>query len=87
MVIPAGSRRPRAELENVARTKIGGYATTIQSEPWWGHTARPGEPKFCLQINSEEKAGVFWGDGGAIYLARGTAPDYRDRWFLDWQCF
>jgi uncharacterized protein YwqG len=87
MVIPAGSRRPRAELENVARTKIGGYATTIQSEPWWGYQAHPGEPKFCLQINSEERAGVFWGDGGAIYVARGTAPDYRDRWFLDWQCF
>jgi len=87
MVIPAGSCRPRTELENVARTKIGGYATTIQSEPWWGYQAHPAEPKFCLQINSEEKAGVFWGDGGAIYVARGTAPDYRDQWFLDWQCF
>jgi len=87
MVIPAGSRRPRTELENVARTKIGGYATTIQSEPWWGYKAHPGEPKYCLQINSEEKAGVFWGDGGTIYVARGTAADYRDQWFLDWQCF
>jgi uncharacterized protein YwqG len=87
MVIPAGSRRPRTGLENVARTKIGGYASTIQSEPWWGHTAHPADPKYCLQINSEEKAGAVWGDGGTIYLARGTAPDFLDRWFLDWQCF
>ena len=86
-VIPAGSRRPKTELENVARTKIGGYASTIQSEPWWGHTAHPADPKFCLQINSEEKAGVFWGDGGTLYVARGAAPDFRDQWFLDWQCF
>src|ERR1039458_771125 len=27
MVIPAGSRRPRTALDNVARTKIGGYAS------------------------------------------------------------
>jgi len=87
MVIPAGSRRPRAALENVGRTKIGGYASTIQSEPWWGHTAHPAEPKYCAQINSEEKAGAIWGDGGAIYLARGTATGSLDRWFLDWQSF
>jgi hypothetical protein len=86
-VIPAGSRRPRAALENVARTKVGGYATTIQSDPWWGYKAHASEPKFCLQINSEEKAGLVWGDGGAIYLARGTAPGSEDQWFLDWQCF
>ncbi len=84
---PPGSRRPRTPLENVARTKIGGYASTIQSEPWWGHAAHPSEPKFCLQINSEVKAGFVWGDGGTIYIARGTAPDSLDRWFLDWQCF
>jgi uncharacterized protein YwqG len=86
-VIPAGTRHPRTPLENVARTKVGGYATTIQSDPWWGYKAHPSEPKYCLQINSEEKAGLIWGDGGAIYLARGTAPGSEDRWFLDWQCF
>jgi uncharacterized protein YwqG len=87
IVKAAGARRPRTGFDNVARTKIGGYATTIQSEPWWGHDAHPADPRFCLQVNSEEKAGAIWGDGGAIYLARGTAPGCSDRWFLDWQCF
>jgi uncharacterized protein YwqG len=85
MVIPKGGRRPRAQLENVVRTQIGGYASTIQSEPWWGHKAHPSEPRFCMQVNSEEKAGLAWGDGGTVYLARGTAPGSEDRWFLDWQ--
>jgi hypothetical protein len=87
IVAPPGARRPRSGFDNVARTKIGGYASTIQSEPWWGHTAHPAEPKYCLQINSEEKAGAIWGDGGTIYLARGAAPGCAGRWFLDWQCF
>jgi uncharacterized protein YwqG len=87
IVKPAGSRRPRSGFDNVARTKIGGYASTIQSEPWWGHTAHPAEPRYCLQINSEEKAGAIWGDGGTIYLGRGTAAACGDQWFLDWQCF
>jgi uncharacterized protein YwqG len=87
IALPAGSRRPRGDLDNVARTKIGGYATTIQGAPWWGNERHPAEPRFCVQINSEEKAGVFWGDAGAIYLARGTAAGAEDRWFLDWQCF
>jgi hypothetical protein len=87
MVIPAGFRRPPIELENVARTKIGGYASTIQSAPWWGHTDHPSNPKYCLQINSEEKVGLIWGDGGTIYVARGIESGSLDRWFLDWQSF
>jgi uncharacterized protein YwqG len=87
IVVPPGTRKPRAHFENVARTKIGGYATTIQSEPWWGYKAHPAEPKYCLQINSEEKVGLIWGDGGSIYIARGTTPGAEDQWFLDWQCF
>ena len=87
IVTPAGSRRPKGEMDNVARTKVGGYATTIQSEPWWGHTHHDSDPRFCLQINSEEKAGLIFGDGGCVYLARGTARGSESRWFLDWQCF
>ncbi|HYX69815.1 MAG TPA: DUF1963 domain-containing protein [Terriglobales bacterium] len=82
-----GARWPRAGFENLARTKIGGYASTIQGEPWWALKEHPCRPNYCLQINSEEKAGLIWGDGGTLYLARGTAPGCQERWFLDWQCF
>jgi uncharacterized protein YwqG len=75
------------ELENVHRTKFGGYASTIQSEPWWGYQKHAAKPVYVFQINSEEKAGIAWGDGGTIYIARGTAAGCEDRWFLDWQCY
>jgi len=75
------------ELDNVARTKIGGYASTVQSEPWWGYSDHPAKPAFCLQITGEEKTGLAWGDGGIVYLARGTAEGCKDQWFLDWQCY
>ena len=82
-----GARAPRSGFDNVARTKIGGYASTIQSTPWWGHDPHPSQPRFCLQINSEEKAQLAWGDAGTLSIARGTAPGPQEQWFLDWQCF
>lgn len=73
--------------DNVARTKIGGYPSTIQSEPWWDSEDHPAKPQYCLQINSEEKASLAWGDAGTVYLARGTAEGARNQWFLDWQTY
>jgi uncharacterized protein YwqG len=70
-----------------ARTKIGGKPAEIQSEPWWDYRQHPANPEYCVQINSEEKAGVFFGAGGTVYLARGTAPGCGDKWFLDLQMF
>jgi hypothetical protein len=87
LVVPDGLEYPDAGLDNAARTKIGGYASTIQSEPWWGYKDHPSNPAYCFQINSEEKAGLFWGDGGTVYVARGTAAGCENEWFLDWQCF
>ena len=75
------------ELDNLARTKIGGYPSNIQAEQWWEVKSHPAVPKYCLQINSEEKAGLMWGDGGTLYLARGTAAGSEDQWFLDWQTY
>ena len=86
-VVPEGFDDSEVELDNVPRTKIGGYPSTIQSEPWWDYEPHPAEPKYCLQINNEEKAGVVWGDGGTIYLARGTAEGASGRWFLDLQSY
>jgi uncharacterized protein YwqG len=77
----------RTASKNVARTKIGGFPSSIQGECWWDLKNHTANPKYCLQINSEEKPGLIWGDGGTIYVARGTAAGCEDRWFLDWHCF
>ena len=78
---------PGPDFENVRRTKVGGYPSRIQSELWWEHQDHPAKPQFCWQIDSEKKVGLAWGDGGMIYIARGTAPGCTDRWFLDWQTY
>ncbi|HEY3838932.1 MAG TPA: DUF1963 domain-containing protein [Bryobacteraceae bacterium] len=70
-----------------ARTRIGGSPSEIQSEPWWDYRAHPANPKFCLQVNSEEKVGLMWGDSGTVFLARGTTAGFEDKWFLDIQFF
>jgi hypothetical protein len=70
-----------------ARTKIGGSGSYIQSEPWWEYRAHASAPVYCLQINSEEKVGLAWGDAGTLYIARGTASGCEDQWFLDIQFF
>lgn len=87
LIVPEGFDPSDVELDNVRRTKIGGYASNIQSEPWWGYRPHPAEPRYCWQVCSEEKVGLIWGDSGTIYLARGTAPGFEDAWFLDWQCY
>jgi uncharacterized protein YwqG len=85
--VPEGVEPSDVDLENVRRTKIGGYPSHIQSELWWDGRAHPAKPKFCFQIDSEPKAGWARGDSDMVYIARGTAPGYQDHWFLDWQCY
>jgi hypothetical protein len=75
------------QLESIAATKLGGWAYNIQAEQWWHYRDHPAEPEYCLQINSEPQAGLYIGDAGIIYLARGTAEGCEDDWFMDWQCF
>jgi hypothetical protein len=69
----------------VARTKIGGTGSYPQSEPWWEYRAHASAPAYCLQIKSEEKVGLDWGESGTLYIARGTASGCEDQWFLDIQ--
>ncbi|MCL4202269.1 MAG: DUF1963 domain-containing protein [Pirellulaceae bacterium] len=93
-VVP-GFNRNGVHLENIHRTKMGGYASNIQSEQWWWYTytpeemlpGHPSEPRYCFQIASEDKVGLYWGDNGILYFARGTAPDCETQWFLDTQCY
>ena len=73
----------RSYKRNVHRTKVGGYPSEIQAEQWWDLRDHPDQPQYCLQIDSEEKVGLMWGDRGTVYLARGA----QEHWFLDWQCY
>ena len=86
-VLPEGFDDSDVDLENLDCTKLGGYASSIQSEPWWGREDHPARPSFCLQVASEEKIGLNLVDGGIVYLARGTAAGCEDRWFLDLQFY
>jgi hypothetical protein len=91
----SGFNRRGVHLDNIYRTKIGGYASNIQSVQWWWYPFPPDEmlpnhpsrPRYCFQIACEEKVGLYWGDNGILYFARGTAPGCQAEWFLDTQCY
>lgn len=75
-----------AELYNLKRTKIGGWASNIQHPQSW-QCPDNAEPVFCLQINSEEKVGLNWVDSGTIYIARNMEKVGEPEWFLDLQFY
>jgi hypothetical protein len=75
------------ELPNDGRTKIGGWPSLVQAELSWQAEEHPARPRYCLQIASEEKASLGFGDAGTLYLGRGTATGFERQWFLDWQAF
>ena len=65
--------------------KVGGWPTLIQSEIYWAPWNRhPAKPEYVLQIDSDEKTGITWGDASALYVGRGTADP--SAWALEWQC-
>ncbi|MFZ5986356.1 MAG: DUF1963 domain-containing protein [Bacillota bacterium] len=72
---------------NVKRTKVGGWASNIQHEQWWGYNKHPANPEFCMQINSEEKVHLNWVDSGTVYIARGTSKGHEEEWFIDIQFY
>jgi hypothetical protein len=59
--VPEGFDDSDVELDNVARTKVGGYASTVQSEPWWGYEDHPGKPAFWLQDRGRRQSGPVMG--------------------------
>jgi len=68
---------------HVWASKIGGYASPIQSDPF--ELRHPAKPQFCLQLFEIKSLGVGWVDAGAFYLGRGTAPGHTHEWFCDIQ--
>ncbi|WP_299415486.1 DUF1963 domain-containing protein [uncultured Sulfitobacter sp.] len=55
----------------VYQTKLGGWPSTTQSEPWWDYTKTDHTWDYALQIANEPQAGwQGWGDNGSAFLAR-----------------
>jgi len=86
-VVPDGFDDSEIEVESANRTKIGGWPANIQGEQWWEYREHAADPKYCFQIASEEKVGLQRGDGGTLFVARGTAAGCENQWFLDWQSY
>lgn len=93
LILPDGITLSDKESENIIEqlvnkhcSKIGGYASSIQYAPF-SENQHLAKPKFCLQIDSEEKIGLMWGDSGTFYIARGTEKGFEDIWFADCQFY
>ncbi len=64
------------EFERYYRTKIGGYASFIQSPC--------GDYEYVFQISSEEKPRFMVGDNGNLYILKSKADN---QWYLHWDCY
>lgn len=76
---------------NVRRSKIGGFASTIQHEVEFVPAVKTADgwergenPPFVLQINSEEKSRLMWADNGTLYIGRTPGID---QWFASCQFY
>lgn len=76
---------------NIRRSKIGGFASTIQHEVQFIAALKtvngwelPTQPSFALQLISEEKAQLMWGDNGVLYIGRQPGTD---EWFASCQFY
>lgn len=78
-----GDYYDQVNIPNLYRTKLSGWPSCIQSEPWWEYKAEGREFDYVFQVDSEEKSAWYWGDGGAGYFAR--SHKNPNRWALDFQ--
>ncbi len=62
--------------------KVGGWPSLIQGEIGW---SGPEDPGYLIQIGSDEKARIQWGDGGVVHIGRGRRDP--SSWEAAWQCF
>jgi uncharacterized protein YwqG len=65
-------------------TLLGGYPRYVQSETGGSCRICNKDMEFFAQLDSEEDAGVMWGDVGLIYLYR--CPDHKDEFHMELQC-
>ncbi|WP_303983922.1 DUF1963 domain-containing protein [Niallia circulans] len=66
------------EFDSYPQTKIGGYASYIQSP------VSLEDCQFIMQIGSEEKPRFMVGDNGTIYLFRSRSTG---EWHMHWDCY
>ncbi|WP_090899978.1 MULTISPECIES: DUF1963 domain-containing protein [unclassified Paenibacillus] len=66
------------EFDSYPQTKIGGYASYIQSP------VSLEDFQFIMQIGSEEKPGVMVGDNGDDVLLRSRS---NGEWHMHWDCY
>jgi Domain of unknown function (DUF1963) len=93
--IPTGFKA--VHLQNLRRSKIGGYPSNIQHAVMWtemmmnqdGVLFNPleGQVGFAFQIDSEAKVGLNWVDSGTVYVGRGLTDEIRDQWFVSCQFY
>lgn len=75
-------------FSNVSGFKLGGWPSLIQSEISWApYNKHPAVPSYVFQIDTTEKGNWMWGDGGVGYFGRGTTPEFKDEWTIEWQCY
>ncbi|WP_243614700.1 DUF1963 domain-containing protein [Shimia aestuarii] len=72
-------------IDGVLATKLGGWPSCIQSEPWWDYRMEGQGFEYALQLDSEEKANCWWGDAGTVYIARHKTKKHL--WAIDFQCY
>lgn len=65
------------EFDSYTYTKIGGYASYIQSPCGKDY-------KYIFQISSEEKAKFMVGDNGKLYIFKSKIDG---EWYLHWDCY
>lgn len=70
-------------IEGLQSTKIGGWPSCIQSEPWWDYKEEGKGFEYALQIDSEGKANCNWEDGGVMLIARHKTQ--KSLWAIDVQ--
>lgn len=80
-----GDYYDQENIEQIHATKLGGWPSCIQSEPWWDYRKEGQGFQYALQIDSEPKAHCTWGDSGAVFIARHSTTKHL--WAIDIQYY
>ena len=74
----------RAGCLNNYETLLGGYPRFVQGEARYTCPKCNTEMKFYAQVDSEDDAGIMWGDIGLVYFFQ--CPKHKNEFQLELQC-